>query len=103
MLTVPALARLTLNDAMMRRDQGLITPDQYRAFLYVWRADTTKTESAPMPRRPAGISDALIDELLALTGIDEFAKRNAWTDEDRAALVAQQQAELALAERRPRR
>lgn len=98
MLTTTQLARLTLDEAIMRRDQGLITQDQYRAFLYVWHADPTKTESAPMKRRPFNL-DALVDELLGATGIDEFAKLNAWTDEDRAVLVKEAQAALAHAER----
>jgi hypothetical protein len=94
MLTTATLARLTLNEAILRRDQGLITHDQYRAFLYVWHADPTKTESAPSKRRPSGVPDPLIDELLALTKIDEFAKLNAWTEQDRADLVKEQQAEF---------
>jgi hypothetical protein len=100
MLTNAQLAKLTLETAILRRDQGLITTDQYRAFLYVWHADPTKTAHAPMARRPFGVSDALIDELLALTNIDENHKRDAWADADRAALVREQQAELARAERR---
>jgi hypothetical protein len=99
MLTTAMLARLTLNDAIMRRDQGLITQDQYRAFLYVWHADPTKTSSAPAKRRPSGGLDAIIDELLTLTKIDEFAKLNAWTEKDRADLVKQQQAEMRQRER----
>lgn len=98
MLTNIQLARFTLNEALLRRDQGLITQDQYRAFLYVWHADPTKTECAPAKRRPSGL-DELIDELLVLAGINEFAKRDAWTDEDHAVLVKEQQAEMARIER----
>jgi hypothetical protein len=94
MYSTDALARLTLDQAIQKRDQGLIDQDQYRAFLYVWHADPTKTESAPMRHRPSGVPDSLIDELLSLTGIDEFAKLNTWTDADRAVLVKEQQAEL---------
>jgi hypothetical protein len=101
MLTTAMLARLTLNDALLRRDQGLITQDQYRAFLYVWHADPTKTESAPAKRRPSGGLDAVIDELLSLAKIDEFAKLNSWTEEDRTALVKQQQAEMRQTQQRP--
>lgn len=85
------LAKMTLDTATLRRDQGLITMPQYRAFLYVWHADPTKWMSAPMNRRPFGEEEsAIIDELLALTGIDEFAKRDAWTQEDRDELVKEQ-------------
>lgn len=96
MFTTADLAKFTLDTAMLRRDQGLITQDQYRAFLYVWHADPTKTESAPMTRRPAGV-DALIDELLAATGIDESAKR--WTEAERAEHVREQQRAFAALER----
>jgi hypothetical protein len=99
MLNNAQLALLTLNEAMLRRDQGLITQDQYRAFLYVWHADPTKTESAPAKRRPTGVPDSIVNELLALAKIDEFAKLNSWTEEDRATLVKEQQAEMRQRER----
>lgn len=99
MTTTEVLAKFTLEMAILRRDQGLITQDQYRAFLYVWHADPTKIASAPMKHRPSGVPGELIDELLALTGIDEFQKRDEWTDEDRAVLVREQQAEMARNER----
>lgn len=102
MITTATLARMTLDQAVLRRDQGLMTGDQYRAFLYVWHADPTKTESAPMAHRPHGVPGELIDELLAITGIDEAAKRDAWTDADRAAHVREQQALVASYERSPR-
>lgn len=97
--TNAALAKFTLDKALLRRDQGLITQDQYRAFLYVWHADPTKTSSAPMRRRPSGVPDALIDELLTITGIDESEKLDTWTEEDRTALVREQQDEMARVER----
>lgn len=97
--TTATLARFTLDTAVLRRDQGLISMDQYRAFLYVWHADPTKVCSAPMKHRPHGVPAELIDELLSLTGIDEHEKLAAWTDEDRAVLVREQQEILAAAER----
>lgn len=81
-ITIAQLACMTLDTAILRRDQGLITMPQYRAFLYVWHCDPTKTEARPRETRPLGTAEQpIIDALLAITELDEFAKYRQWESE----------------------